>query len=393
MERAKADKPTHGAAVFDYPGETFRTKLYPPYKGNRDPARRKELMPQMPFMRHAANALGFEAIECDGYEGDDVIATMAYRAKALGMRTTIVSSDKDFLQCVQDDVIEVVDFMPRPRKQLDGTVQMVRPRFLTADVKTKFGCTPAQVPDVQAILGDTVDNIDGIDGIGAKGAGTLISQFGSLEALLAAANSSGKVVGTPAIRKALRKGADDARLFKRLATLRTDVPLDIPMASLILHEPETSHIKEMLRVLEAGHKFDVLFNADPSLTIKVAASKDPMAWWRKSLKAKQPYIDEPQAGFYKRRLVVGGPWVPGRLWREPEIDFETEKPTGMFLMHCEVAGKPVNPLRAWDALSRMPIPQDEFDHRVAVGKWASEHDKTSSEANVDKPINWNEEAL
>lgn len=380
IQRAEADKPTHGACVFDAPGKTFRHEIYPSYKGNRDPARRKELTPQMPFMRHAGQAFGFEPVELSGYEADDLIATLSHRAMMLGWRTTIVSSDKDFLQCVKDDQIEVVD-------------PMQHKRVLEADVKTKFGCVPALVPDVQALWGDAIDNIPGIKGIGGKGAGKLITRFGSLEGLLDAAGKSGQVVGTPAIRSALRKGAADAKMFKRLATLRTDVPIDVQLTALALQPIERHHLREILRVLEADHKFDVMFTNDPSVTIKLPRVGASLLWWTKSLKTKQPHIDQPQDGFYKRRLVQGGPYVPARIWREKEIDFQTEKPTDMDVVHCEVGGKLKNPLRQWDALSRMPITQAEYEHRMAVGKWASEYDKDSSEANPHKPINWNLEPL
>lgn len=393
LERAKMDMPTHGACVFDAPGKNFRHDLFPAYKIKRNKARREELYAQVPYMKHAANALGFEAVEHAGFEADDVLATLARRAKAMGIRTTLVSSDKDMLQLIEDNVIEVVDPVPRQYKTKDGTIETKRKRFLVADVLAKFGCTPDLVPDVQALCGDSVDEIPGIDGIGGKGAGKLISQFGSLEGLLEAANKSGKVVGTPAIRKALRQGADDARLFKRLATLRTDVPIDIPMASLVLHPIEHSHLKEMLRVLEADHKFDVMFTSDPSLTIKLPHNPKPLAWWTKSLKIKQPYTDVPQAGFYKRRLVVGGPWCPARIWKEREKDFITDKITDMDIVHCEVAGKLRNAAKQWDSLARMPILESEYLHRMALGKWASEYDKTSSEANVERPINWLNEPL
>ena len=393
LGRAQADKPTHGAAVFDAKGKTFRHDIYPPYKANRDPARRLELDAQFPYMHHAANALGFQAVELKGFEADDILATLAYRAKKLGIRTTIVSTDKDMLQCVEDGVIEVVDPILRERKAADGTTERVRKRMLEADVRKKFGVRPMLVPDVQALWGDAVDNIPGIEGIGGKTAGALIKQFGSLEALIEAANKSGVVVGTPAIRKAIRKHADDARLFKRLATLRTDVPIEIEMRSLLLHEPERAHIKEMLHVLEADHKFDIMFTVNPDLTMKAPHDPTPSQWWTRALKTKQPVPDVPQVGFYKRRLVVGGVWVPCRIWREAEKDFETEKPTGMDVILCEVNGKPRSALQQWDTLARMPIKKSDYDFRIATGQWAREFAPDSSEAHPERAIDWNVEPL
>lgn len=395
LGRAQADKPTHGAAIFDAPGKTFRHKRYPDYKGHRDPAKRKELNPQIPFMKHASNALGFEAVEADGFEADDVIAALCARAKAAGIRTTICSSDKDFLQLVEDNVVEVVEPVAREKKQPDGTMKFVRQRFLVADVLEKFGVPPALVPDVQALWGDDADNIPGLDGIGGKGAGKLIAQFGSLEALLDAACQSGRVVGTPSIRKVLRKEADNARLWKELATLRTDVPLDIDFDKLRLHPVEKDHLKEMLRVLECSHKYDVMFTTDLSTTIKMPKVAVPLAWWEKACRIPpgMKYQDEPQSGFYKTKLVKGGHWVPARIWRETEKDFETDKPTGFDVVHCEVDGKRRNPLQQWDGLARYPIPQKEYDYLVKNAAWSKQYDPNSSAANPSRPINWLTEPL
>lgn len=376
LQRAQADKPTHGAAIFDFPGKTFRHKLYPDYKGHRSPAKRKELNPQLPYLRHAANALGFEALEFEGFEADDVIATIARRAMAIGIRTTIVSSDKDFCQLVKDDHVEIID-------------PLSRTRVLRADVIKKFGAPPELVPDVQALWGDDVDNIPGLDGIGGKGAGKLISQFGSLEALLEAAGASGRVVGTPATRKVLRRDATKARLWKDLATLRNDVPIEFEFHRLLLHPPEGDHLKEMLRALECSHKYDVMFTRDLSVTIKVPTNPAPLSFWAKAVKTPQPrYPDEPQDGYYKCRLIRGGPWVPGRIWREPERDFATGRLTGMDVVSCEVAGKPRNPRQQWNALARYPISKADYDYLVSVGNWARDHAPNSSEANPGKPVNW-----
>lgn len=381
-QRAEADNPTHGAAVFDAGAKTFRHKLYPDYKGQRDPAKRKELNAQFPYMRHTAHALGFETIEEPGFEADDVIATMARLATEQGWRTTIVSQDKDFCQNVRDGWVEIID-------------PVTRKRLLEVDVKKKFGVPPQMVPDVQSLWGDSTDNIPGIDGIGGKGAGALISQFGGLEPLLAAASQSGRVVGTPAIRKALRKHADDARLYRELAVLRTDVPLDVDLSTLKLHPVEMGHVKEMLRVLEAGHKFDTLFSADPSTTVRLPHVPAPLQWWTKVNKKgdRTPYVEQVQDGFFKRRLVRGAAWVPARIWREIEKDFVTDKETGFDIVRCEVDGKPRNALQQWDALQRFPISKADFDYLVANASWAKKYAPDSSAANPLRTIDWLTEEL
>ncbi len=381
--RAMADNPTHGAAVFDAGRKTFRHKLFPEYKGTRDPAKRAELDAQFPFMRHAAHAMGFETIEEDGYEADDVIATLARQATEAGFRTTIVSQDKDFCQCVRDGWVEIVD-------------PVARQRILEAQVKAKFGVPPKLVPDVQALWGDSVDNIPGIDGIGGKNAGLLIARFGGLDELLAAAAQSGQVVGTPAIRKALRKHPLDARLYRILATLVTNIKLEIDLATLQLHPVDDSHLKEMLKVLEAGHKFNALFTADPSLTLKLPHVPAPLLWWTRQAKGKEPldkWPEEPQDGYFKRRLVRGGPWVAARIWREREKDFLTNKHTDFDILHCEVAGKRRNAAQQWEALGRWPITKADFDYLVKHSEWAKQHAPTTASANPDKKIDWNKEPL
>lgn len=393
LQRAKSDPPTHGAAVFDAPGKTFRHRLFPEYKANRPKARREELLPQMPFMRHAAEALGLTPVEMPDFEADDVIATYATQAAKQGIRTTIVSSDKDFCQLVRDGVVEIIE-------------PMNRVRVLAAGVKARFGVAPDLVPDVQALWGDAVDGIPGIDGIGGKQAGALIHKAGGLEPLLAMVSRSGMALGTPAIRKALRKGADDARLYKKLATLDTKVKGLRAIDDLVLHKPEVDHLKEMLRVLGESNRFNVMFGGNPDTTLRLPHVPAPLVWWHRIPKPKFPaegmtveppplkeIPHDPQDGFFKSRLVKGGPWVPARIWRDEELDFITGQPTGFDIVKCEVNGKARNPLREWLYLARMPITKADFDHRVALSSWAKNYDPNSSEANPGKAIDWNKEPL
>lgn len=385
--RAMADKPTHGACVFDFPGKTFRHEVYPEYKGNRPPARRQDLTPQLPYMRHAARALGLVPVEAKGFEADDVIATLAHQAAARGMRTTIVSSDKDFCQLVRDGVVEIIE-------------PMERKRVLAAGVKARFGVSPDLVADVQALWGDSADNIHGIDGIGGKLAGQLIHRFKGLEPLLKAVHQSGQNIATPTIRKRLRQDADKARLYKRLAILDTAVPLDVGLDDLVVHDIEADHLKEMLRVLDCADRYDVIFGSDPGVTARLAHVPAPLAWWVAQRKDGLIPIKEiprdPQDGYYKTRLVRGGPWVPARIWREQEIDFITGKPTAFDIVRCEVGDKKRNPIRLWDALARNPIQKDGaggYDHMMATAGWAKKYDPKSTEANPGKAIDWLSEPL
>lgn len=388
LARAESDPPTHAAAVFDAKGKNFRHKLFPAYKAGRPAARRVELEPQLDFVRHAALALGLEPVEASGYEADDVLVTLARMAKTQGIRTTIVSGDKDLLQCVEDGVVEVIDPVLRPRRNADGTQDMVRRRFLAADVRKKFGVSPALVPDAQALSGDSVDNIPGIDGIGPDMAGRLIRRFGSLEKLLIAAGQSGEAIESPTIKRRLRAHADDARLYKKLATLRADVPLGIQLDTLARRPIERDHLKEMLRLLEAGDRYEIMFGGEPGITMRAKHVPAPLQWWAAQVKGIQRVIADvpvdPQDGFYKRRLVRNGPWVPGRIWRTMELDFATDKETGFDVIHCEVGGKPRHPMRHWDALGQNPITKDEFDKLIGVTAAALPDEPA---ANPAAPIN------
>jgi hypothetical protein len=264
-------------------------------------------------------------------------------------------------------------------------------------VKARFGVAPDLVPDVQGLWGDDVDNIPGIDGIGGKMAGALIARFGGLEPLLKAVSQSGHAIATPMIRKRLRAQADQARLSKWLATLDTKVKLPVTLDDLAARPMEMDHLKEMLRLLDSADRFDVMFGSDPGTTTRILHVPAPLAWWHGQPKDGIAQVKElprdPQDGFYKRRLVRGGPWVPARIWRDQELDFITGQPTGWDVVRCEVSGKPRNPVAQWDALGRMPITKGDFDHRMALGGWAKQYDPKSSEANPDKAIDWNKEPL
>ncbi|MEL6376287.1 MAG: 5'-3' exonuclease H3TH domain-containing protein, partial [Pseudomonadota bacterium] len=168
-DTAKSDAPTHLAVIFDKGSHTFRNDLYSEYKANRE-AMPEDLRPQIPLTRRATEAFNIACKEMEGYEADDIIATLSVQAREAGGRVTIVSSDKDLMQLVGDGV-EMLDAMKNRRIDQDGVAE-------------KFGVGPERVIDVQALAGDSVDNVPGAPGIGIKTAALLINEFGSLEELL-----------------------------------------------------------------------------------------------------------------------------------------------------------------------------------------------------------------
>lgn len=372
---AQADQPTHAAAVFDAPRPTFRHKLFPAYKTNR-PARALELAAQLPWMRTAAQAMGIKPLDLAGFEADDLIATLASDAAARGIRCSIVSSDKDFCQLVRDGAVEIVDPIQRVRLREDD----IRGR--------KFGVEPSQVPDYQALAGDAVDNIPGIEGVGAKSAAALIRQFDTVERVVEAAQARSHLI--PAGQRVrLRSALEELVLYRRLATLDRNVPLSVGWDDLVLQPILRASIDDILRRLEATARFEQIFAVEPKMQRTVAKldAEAALEWWHEEcLVPGQPVPDEPQAGFYLGTLVRKGPLVPARIWREGEVDFVTETPTGNQILRCTVAGNPRDPVIEWQKLARRPIPQAEYEFQIADGAWAREFAPSDPKANPGQPI-------
>src|SRR5215203_2152891 len=168
----KADGPTHLAVILDKGSTSFRNALYDQYKANRPPPP-EDLIPQFPLIRTATRAFSIPCIEEEGLEADDIIACYVMAAKAAGWRVTIVSSDKDLMQLIEDGQVDMLDTMNDRR--IDE-----------AYVNEKFGVGPELVGEVLALMGDSVDNVPGVPGIGPKTATQLIQDYGSVEAVLAA---------------------------------------------------------------------------------------------------------------------------------------------------------------------------------------------------------------
>jgi DNA polymerase-1 len=201
-------QPDYIAASFDVRGQTFRSKMSADYKANRA-AMPGDLVEQVPWVFEACEALGVPIFTSEGFEADDVIGTLASKAAGHGFQAAIVTGDKDFFQLVNDGVKV---YNPKD----EGAW------FDAEGVAVKFGVPPSQVVDVLALMGDSSDNVKGVPGIGDKGARELITQYGSLDALLAAAAE----IKQKKYREGLLAHADEARQSKELVTIRTDV--DVP---------------------------------------------------------------------------------------------------------------------------------------------------------------------
>ena len=239
------DAPTHVAVIFDHSSYSFRNDIYDGYKANRPPAP-EDLVPQFPLTREATKAFNIACEEMEGFEADDMIATLAFRARDAGGRVTIISSDKDLMQLVGNG-IEMYDAMKNKRIDREGVFE-------------KFGVYPDRVIDVQALAGDSVDNVPGAPGIGIKTAATLISEFGSLDELLRRADE----IKQPKRRQTLIDNAEQIKLSRELVTLDCKTPLKFELEDLEFNEPVPNQLLDFLAKMEfrtltkrISQKFDV----------------------------------------------------------------------------------------------------------------------------------------
>ncbi|THD85153.1 DNA polymerase I [Aliigemmobacter aestuarii] len=225
------DAPTHIAVVFDYSSKTFRNEIYPAYKAQR-PEPPEDLRPQFSLTREATRAFNVACLEADGFEADDIIATLAQQAVDAGGACTIISSDKDLMQLVGNGIL-----MRDPMK--DRLIDR-------AEVEEKFGVPPEKVVDVQSLSGDSVDNVPGAPGIGIKTAALLINEYGDLDSLLARADE----IKQPKRREALIQNADLIRISRQLVTLKRDTPLDVTLDDLEVRAPDPERLMAFLTDME-----------------------------------------------------------------------------------------------------------------------------------------------
>ncbi len=245
LKVVREQQPDHLAVIFDARGPTFRKKLYPEYKANRAQMP-EDLVPQVPVIKEVVRAFNMPAIEKEGFEADDIIATLARRFAAEGLEVTVVTGDKDLMQVVSDR-IRLLDTM---KEKVSGL----------AEVAERFGGAPEKVIEVQALAGDSSDNVPGVPGVGEKTAVKLIGQFGSVENLLA---NLDRVKGK--LQEKLREFADQARLSRQLVSLRDDVPLDLDYDSFALSPPDNAALTALFKEMEF-HKLLQEFSSDERAT-------------------------------------------------------------------------------------------------------------------------------
>ncbi|EJF80154.1 DNA polymerase I [Bartonella sp. DB5-6] len=223
--------PTHFAVIFDYSSDTFRKKIYPQYKANRE-APPEDLIPQFALIRQATRAFNLPCIEKEGFEADDLIATYATQATKIGAKTTIISSDKDLMQLVNTHVF-----------LYDG---MKDKHIGISEVIEKWGVVPEKMVDLQALIGDQTDNVPGIPGIGPKIAAQLLDQFGSLDLLLQRVTE----VKQTKRRENIQIYSEQAKISRELVRLKTDVPVDNDLDDFVLESQDGPRLIAFLKAME-----------------------------------------------------------------------------------------------------------------------------------------------
>ncbi len=227
------EHPTHIGVAFDH-GKTFRDEAFPAYKAQREETP-EDIRASVPVIKDIITAMNIPVLQADGFEADDVIGTLATKAGAAGIETYMLTPDKDYGQLVRDNV-----FIFRPRH--GGGYETMGPK----EVNEKYGLSsPEQVIDLLALMGDSADNFPGCPGVGPKTAAKLIGEFGSIDAMLA---NSSKIKGK--LREKVEEAVEDIRMSKFLATIRTDVPVELNLDALKLKEPDTKRLTEIFTELE-----------------------------------------------------------------------------------------------------------------------------------------------
>lgn len=237
------EQPTHIAVAFDH-GKTFRDEAFPQYKAQREETP-EDIRRSVPVIKDIIAAMNIPALQADGFEADDIIGTLAVKAGGLGVETYMLTPDKDYGQLVRDNV-----FIYRPRH--GGGYEKMGPK----EVCAKYAIdSPQHVIDLLALMGDSADNFPGCPGVGEKTAAKLIAQFGDVDNML---DNTADIKGK--LREKVETAVDDIRMSKFLATIRTDVPIDLDLDSMRLGEPDEQKLREIFNELEFKTLADKILN-------------------------------------------------------------------------------------------------------------------------------------
>ena len=233
-EVLQKEQPTHIGVAFDPHGPTFRSEAFPEYKAQREETP-EDIRKAVPIIKDILKAYRIPILQVDGYEADDVIGTLAKKADSIGVDTFMLTPDKDYGQLVTD---KVKIFRPRH----GGGYETMGPK----EVTEKYGITtPLQVIDLLALMGDSADNFPGCPGVGEKTASKLINDFGSVSELIA---RSSEIKGK--LREKVEEHVEDIKMSYFLATIKTDVPVELDMEALKLVDPNEEELTKLFTELE-----------------------------------------------------------------------------------------------------------------------------------------------
>ena len=264
-----AEHPDHLAVAFDVKGGTFRNQMLPQYKGTRDAAP-EELLSQLPLIQQMLTALGVTYIEKPGYEGDDVIGTLASMGDQAGYRTLVLSGDRDAFQLINDDI--TVLYPGHHFKDL---------KHMTPDaVQEKYRVSPAQYPDLAALRGETADNIPGVPGVGDGFAAKWINQYGGLEQIIEHADEISGKKG-----EALRENIEQVKLNRSVNALVRDLDLGVSVSDLTFGQVDAGQLDNLFTKLEFG----VRTTNPASSGCHMSKTSTIRMWWRHGSKTISPW--------------------------------------------------------------------------------------------------------
>jgi DNA polymerase I len=312
-------KPDYVAFVSDASGPTFRNVLYDKYKANRPPMP-DELRAQIEPMLAIVSALGFPILRVSGVEADDVIGTLTVEAHQQGIDVLISTGDKDLAQLV------------RPGVTLVNT--MTNTTMDTAGVVEKFGVKPEQIIDFLSLTGDTVDNVPGVTKCGPKTAAKWLAEYGSLDGVVAHADKIGGKIG-----EYLREALPSLPLSRQLVTIKTDVPLEQSVKQLVLHERDTTALRELFTRYEFKAALKELESAAAEVAAAAPASAaTPASTLPSRIDTSAPPVDLGGEGQYELVTTQGqfDAWM-SRIHDAPLIAFDTET-TSLDAMQADIVG-------------------------------------------------------
>jgi len=260
-EVLQKEKPTHIGVAFDPHGPTFRSEAFPAYKAQRD-ATPEDIHAAVPIIKNILRAYRIPILEAEGYEADDVIGTLAKKADSIGVKCYMLTPDKDYGQLVTANAL-----IYRPRH--GGGYEVMGPE----EVCAKYGIkSTTQIIDLLALMGDSADNFPGCPGVGEKTAVKLINEFGNVEQLLARTN---ELKG--ALQKKVTEHVDDIRMSYFLATIKTDVPVELIMDELKVEEPDEEELGKIFKELEFKQLADKILKKNKKTIIPANGQLDLFA--------------------------------------------------------------------------------------------------------------------